>query len=229
MIVGFVSTDHEALVRVTVRAPDGQDHEIEAVLDTGFTGSLTLPPAVISEFGLAWQGSGPVVLANGATDQCDFYAADIIWDGRGKPILVDSADVKPLIGMDLLYGYEVRIEVTDGGSVTIEELPQRSLSFAIPAEGAGGMAETAAASTGSQRWEPNFQPIGDLEVAGGYQPIGRNRPIGVDAARRKEDKRFGGARQDEVGDVGRGGGEMSCAGFDHQVPGLAVGVGGVEA
>src|SRR5262249_31334094 len=106
MIVGFASSDHEALIRVTVRVPDGQDHEIEAVLDAGFTGSLTLPRAVISAFGLAWQGSGPVVLANGATDQCDFYAADIIWDGRGKPILVDSADVKPLIGMDLLYGYE---------------------------------------------------------------------------------------------------------------------------
>jgi hypothetical protein len=36
---------------------------------------------------------------------------------------IDAADTDPLVGMGLLYGYEVRIQAIDGGVVTIEALP----------------------------------------------------------------------------------------------------------
>jgi predicted aspartyl protease len=65
----------------------------------------------------------PVVLANGAEDQCDIHAATVVWDGTPHRILVEAADTSPLIGMALLYGYDVRMHVVEGGSVTIEALP----------------------------------------------------------------------------------------------------------
>ena len=51
MITGVVSLYREALVRVTVRGPGGPEQEIEAVIDTGFDGSLTLPLAHIVSLG----------------------------------------------------------------------------------------------------------------------------------------------------------------------------------
>jgi hypothetical protein len=36
---------------------------------------------------------------------------------------IDAADTDPLVGMGLLYGYEVRIQAIEGGAVTIEALP----------------------------------------------------------------------------------------------------------
>ena len=50
------------------------------------------------------------------------YAARIIWDGEYRDILVNEAQTDPLIGMSLLYGYDLRIQAVEGGSVTIEIL-----------------------------------------------------------------------------------------------------------
>ena len=35
---GVVSADHEAVLTLTVEGPAGQTRDIEAVIDTGFTG-----------------------------------------------------------------------------------------------------------------------------------------------------------------------------------------------
>ena len=42
MIIGVVNTHTEATLRLPVRAADGREQEIEAVLDTGFNGSLRM-------------------------------------------------------------------------------------------------------------------------------------------------------------------------------------------
>jgi predicted aspartyl protease len=54
MITGMVNANREATIRLVVSGPSGQQQEIEAIIDTGFTGFLTLPPALIQALGLAW-------------------------------------------------------------------------------------------------------------------------------------------------------------------------------
>ena len=123
MIIGVVNARTEATIRLPVRAADGQEQEIEAILDTGCNGSLTLPPAVIASFGLRWRTRGLVMLANGTEDHCDIYAATAIWDGRPRNILVEAAATDPLVGMALLYGHDLHMQVIEGGRVVIEPLP----------------------------------------------------------------------------------------------------------
>ncbi len=50
-ITGVVMADRQALIRLTVRGPAGQEHEIEAIIDTGFDGWLSLPPSFIAPLG----------------------------------------------------------------------------------------------------------------------------------------------------------------------------------
>ena len=50
------------------------------------------------------------------------YKASIIWDGKIKVVDVASSETEPLIGMSLLYGYDLRIQAIEGGTVTIESL-----------------------------------------------------------------------------------------------------------
>jgi hypothetical protein len=50
----MVNANREATIRIVVSGPSGQQQEIEAIIDTGFTGFLTLPPALIQALGLAW-------------------------------------------------------------------------------------------------------------------------------------------------------------------------------
>jgi len=52
MIVGVVNDSYEATIPIVVRGTNGHEYEIEAVIDTGFTGFLTLPNALVESLEL---------------------------------------------------------------------------------------------------------------------------------------------------------------------------------
>jgi clan AA aspartic protease len=120
MITGTVSTRHEMMIKLLVRDSASQEQAVEAILDSGFTGSLTLPPSLIARLGLSWRSRSSAILANGNVEQFDIYAATVVWDGMPRPILVQAIDNAPLLGMPLLVGYDLRARVQVGGIVQIE-------------------------------------------------------------------------------------------------------------
>ena len=123
MITGVVKATREAIIHLTVRGTNEQTSETEAVIDTGFTGFLTLPPSLILSLGLTWRGQAQAMLGDGSLHQFDVYGATVIWDGQVRVVETDAADTTPLIGMGLLYGYDLHIQTVEGGTVTIEALP----------------------------------------------------------------------------------------------------------
>jgi clan AA aspartic protease len=122
VISGSVNVFRQAIVRLTVRGPLGQEQEIEAIVDTGFNGSLTLPAALVATLGLPFRRRGRALLADGSESLFDVYEAIVVWDGKPHRVPIDAADLHPLIGMGLLYGYEITIQAVDGGDVTIRAL-----------------------------------------------------------------------------------------------------------
>lgn len=123
MITGIVNANYEATIQLIIHGPSGQQEIIEAIMDTGFTGLLTLPPRLITALGLQWRGRQRAMLGDGSVRFFDVYAATIVWDGQVRLVEADAADTEPLFGMGLLARHEVRIQVVDGGTVTIEALP----------------------------------------------------------------------------------------------------------
>ena len=123
MIIGSVNANREATIRLIVHGTQGQAQEIEAIIDTGFTGFLTLPLPLIASLGLTWRGHAQAVLADGSLHLFDVYAATVIWDGQARTVEIDAADSEPLVGMSLIYGYDLRMQAVDGGTVTLEALP----------------------------------------------------------------------------------------------------------
>jgi clan AA aspartic protease len=124
MIVGIVRR-REALVRLAVRGLGGRQQEIEAVVDSGYTGWLTLPPTAIAALNLPWQTFGRGILADGSVSAFDVYQAKVVWDGRIRSVFVDEFNTAPLIGMALLRGYEYKMEARAQGKVTIKRLVRR--------------------------------------------------------------------------------------------------------
>ena len=124
MITGVVKSD-EGHIRLKVKGLRGREQEIEAVIDTGYTASLTLPPATIAALGLRWRSMDRFALADGSECLFDVYVAKVEWDGKVRTILVDEADTEPLVGMRLLRGHELKMQVRARGKVTIKRLPSR--------------------------------------------------------------------------------------------------------
>lgn len=123
MIRGTVNSRHEAVVPLRVRAPGGLEYDVDAVMDTGFTGSLTLPPALLSAINAPLCSQIDIRLGDGTVGQFDVYDAEVEWDGAWLAIRVTEIDADPLLGMSLLAGHEVFIEFVPGGVVDISRLP----------------------------------------------------------------------------------------------------------
>lgn len=117
-----VVRNNEALLRVTVYGPRRRKQTIEAVIDTGFTGFLTLPPDVINGLGLLWQTTTHGVLADGSACSFESYEGVVMWDRRARQIDVCEFDATPLVGMAMLEGFELNVQVRPRGKVTIKRL-----------------------------------------------------------------------------------------------------------
>lgn len=120
MISGHVNANREAIIPLIVLDAEGREHGIEAIIDTGFTGFLVLPASLIDTLHLRWRARAAAMLGDGSTHVFDVYAATVVWDGSPRLIEVDAANTEPLVGMSLLDGYDLRIQVRPDGAVTVQ-------------------------------------------------------------------------------------------------------------
>ena len=111
---------YEAVVPLAVRGPAGHVQDIEAVIDTGYNGFLTLPPMLVSELGLPFVTIGQAILADGGEATFDIHSVTVLLEGQSKNVDVYVSDTAPLVGMRLLDGHSVCVDVENGGRVVIE-------------------------------------------------------------------------------------------------------------
>ncbi|MCY3925182.1 MAG: hypothetical protein OXG52_06695 [bacterium] len=122
MIRGRVSDDAQALITVEILDGEGRCRPLDFILDTGFTGYLTLPAESIRRLGLPAVGGRTFELANGELFEFEAYLASVSWHGRPTDAVTLKSDSAPLLGMTLLWGSRVIVDALSGGTVTIEEL-----------------------------------------------------------------------------------------------------------
>ncbi len=104
-----------------VGGEDGRSLEIEAVIDTGFDGELTLPSGTIRRLDYPYAGSAGGVLADGSEVQFDYHEGRVLWHGIVRPVAVIAAEGQPLIGMALLHGSRLKMDAVPCGEVLVEE------------------------------------------------------------------------------------------------------------
>jgi predicted aspartyl protease len=75
--------------------------------------------ATVTALGLLRQSGGTAVLADGSVRQFDIFAAEVAWGGTWRTVLVSAVGNDSLLGMRLLAGHKVVIEVVPGGLVEI--------------------------------------------------------------------------------------------------------------
>jgi clan AA aspartic protease len=126
MMNGVVDQNCEATIRLVVSNESKQTQVIDAVIDTGFTGFLTLPIAIINSLNLRLYSREEGTLGDGSTCIFDVYSGLVIWDGEYQYIDVNAAETDPLVGMSLLYGYRMQLDAIEGGTITIQALSSLS-------------------------------------------------------------------------------------------------------
>jgi clan AA aspartic protease len=121
MMQGYVNENYEAVISIVVK--NGTKlKSINAAIDTGFKGFLSLPSAIIAELDPPWSYRDRATLGDGSETLFDIYEASVIWDGQFREIEINSANTEPLLGMRMLRGYRLQVDTVEGGLVAIAEL-----------------------------------------------------------------------------------------------------------
>lgn len=121
MMIGSVRAKH-VLLPITFRLPSVPDVTIEFVVDTGFTGLLTLPPEAVTAMGLPFLHRIPAQLADGSFVEVAIHSATIVWKGTEAEATVLATGERPLLGTALLDGNELVAHFREEGLVTLDEL-----------------------------------------------------------------------------------------------------------
>lgn len=122
MITGLVNGESEPIIPLSISRADGKAFTQDAIVDTGFNGWLSLPPDLITQLTLTWKRRGRAILGDGSECIFDVYEAVVAWDGTLLTIPVDEADSEPLVGMSLMEGYQLTMQVFEGGQVELRKV-----------------------------------------------------------------------------------------------------------
>lgn len=122
MIRGFVNAELEPTLSVSIHRVDGAVFTQSAIVDTGFNGWLSLPSDLIAQLNLTWKRRGRAILGDGSECVFDVYEAVIVWDGTLVTVPIDAADAEPLVGMSLMEGYQLTMQIVTGGSVELRQV-----------------------------------------------------------------------------------------------------------
>lgn len=123
MIAGSVSAELEAAIPIAVIDSNGDPVPLEGVIDTGFSGYLTLPNEILERIGGVWLGREDGILADGNVVEFDVFRVMIQWRDQLRVLEVQASDSAPLLGMSLLHQNILTIQVISNGVVTISPFP----------------------------------------------------------------------------------------------------------
>ena len=116
-------TGLEPRIPLDILGGDGAFRSVSAVVDTGFTGALTLPEPIVSDLDLHRLDDQEIVLADGRKQSRPTCRAELLWHGQPITLRAYMMGNHPMIGTALLSPCRLAIDLWLGGGVIITETP----------------------------------------------------------------------------------------------------------
>jgi predicted aspartyl protease len=120
MILGHVR-DNFPHVMLTLPGYEGPT-PVEFIVDTAYEGDLTLPQSMLARVEASYIGDRPIRLADGTLRDRAYYRLVLDWDEEERIVEIAEMENSPLLGVELMAGYLLQVEITDGGEVSLEPL-----------------------------------------------------------------------------------------------------------
>ncbi len=138
MWTGYFNSAGSPVVKLSLCGPFEQFRkEFEAIIDTGFSGFISMPLLDAFPLGLILRGATSLVLADGSVHPTLTALGEV---GVGQELQIGLIILEPgstsiLVGMELLSAFHKRLIVSpETGSVLLEdELPQAAAPPQTPA------------------------------------------------------------------------------------------------
>lgn len=120
MIEGVARNSAPRII-LTVHGEDDSE-DIEFLIDTGCTGFLSLPTSTLDALGAEEEGAAFVSMADGSYRRAMLYRVNVEWNGDEREVQAITLEDQPLLGFQMMQGYHLSIEMSEGGLATMEEM-----------------------------------------------------------------------------------------------------------
>ena len=132
MNIGGIYGEIESLsprVQIVVSGPDGDSLSMEAVLDTGFNGVVSISPRDAETLRLKYLGQDKLVLADGTVRECAIFAGRVLFAGEWRDVPITTTGDVALVGMQLIYGARLTLDVFLDGDIDLEFMTDRRIRW----------------------------------------------------------------------------------------------------
>jgi clan AA aspartic protease len=118
-MVGRVDHLRRALVPITLQGRYASS-TVEAIVDTGFNGQLSVPDALMQRLGFLQYGIQQATFADGRSAVEKLYLVDVQWVGRPVRCIAGASQLPDcLIGTELLEGHTLTVDFGAAKSVEV--------------------------------------------------------------------------------------------------------------
>jgi clan AA aspartic protease len=111
-MIGKVDISGRSLLAIRLRrSTKAPENEVDAWVDTGFTGELVLPQILATNLGLSSGLAVRATLADGSEVVLGTYSCQLDWFGNWKEIeVIVNTGQFPLLGVGLLRGLTLTVD-----------------------------------------------------------------------------------------------------------------------
>ncbi|MBL8849405.1 MAG: hypothetical protein JNG89_06965 [Planctomycetaceae bacterium] len=96
----------------------------DALIDTGFDGELVLPSDLLDRLAWPHRGRRTAILGDGSRTSFSTYRGNVMWHGGVRAVHVLEGVNDAIVGMRLLVGTRVTMEIVADGAVFVDVLIQ---------------------------------------------------------------------------------------------------------
>ena len=112
-------------VPIKIHHDQGQPKLVEALLDSGFSGMVSLPAETVKELELKYVRTQEVTLADGTLQAVEVFAGSVCFAGKWRKTSVLSTGDEATVGMGLISGGNISFDAVPGGDILYTPLDIR--------------------------------------------------------------------------------------------------------
>ncbi len=120
MMLGEISDKAVPILVLEAKSERGPSRFVSFVVDTGFTGMLSVPTAEFEKLRIGPVDIGPYELANEQRGAARRSFAKVVWHGCDETVEIMELAGVPLLGMSMLHGSTLYVDAVEGGRVEIK-------------------------------------------------------------------------------------------------------------
>ncbi len=123
MLLGKLSDKLAPFLELSILSTDSTSRQHSFLVDTGCTLEMVLPAVILAELGWPVIETMEIQQADGSRVAVDLHEGSVVFGELARPVLAAALGTQPIIGMELLQGWQLCLDIIAPGEGEVRLQP----------------------------------------------------------------------------------------------------------